>query len=635
MGRADSRRGEVREHTAKLDETLILEHEARRPRRRRRIAAVSVIGLVLVALAATWIELPAIRDSSFMQHRDANTAIRALRSGDLVEMEKQFEARRGEPDFAYFFASQATPRVLGDALGSAAGEKKGQLKKGVDPHQYELTLTDLAGTLALATYGTGNRALPTTWASDFATATTTPDTEAKSGDKRAAQDQADKQNLLLLLARGYWSEDFLKTVTKAYWAYDHDKGDDAWPGTKADEAKYAPAPNGTYLTDGILALTAALTANPAASAWAFTDFQPGTQNVEYDGDDHGLGNFSHYLFFEHQFPKSSEDDGDSLGMTATLTALSSAIDAEGGPAAVQNAADTATADLVQPMADTRILQGLAKSYNESSGCSWNPLDYGHCVVAVAEAVWHWIEHWGHAVLNILSLATFAPPPFDAIGVAAAVSNATWYAVEGDYAEAGLALAAAVPGLAFTKIAKAGAETAEAAGAASAVVKAGTTAERAVADATDVAEASARNASGALAATERELAEAGALETVTSAGLFAKESEAEASLMRDLPGSIRQKYFNPPGCLMQCTGRRVVDVWDDATKTAHEVKIGINNDAYALSEIDKDVQLLRDSATDLKAIVWHFYADAKGVVGPSPGVRTYLLKNGLPYVRHTP
>lgn len=453
MGRADSRRRKRREHTAPLDDTLILEQEPAQPHRRRRIAAISVIGLVLLGLVVTWIQLPAIRDSSFMQHRDANAAIHALHEGDLAGVEKHLEANRGKPDFAYFFTSQATPRALGDALGSVAGEKVGELKKDVDAHQYELTITDLAGTLALATYGTGDRALPAAWARDFATATTTPDTSAKADAKGADQDQADKQNLLLLLARGYWSVDFLKTVTKAYWTYDHDKGDDAWPGTRADDAKYAPAPNGTYLTDGILALTAALTANPAASAWAFTDFQPGTRNLEYDGTDHGLGKFSYYLFFEHQFPKSAGGD-DSLGMTATLTALSSAIHAVGDPAAVQNAADTDTEDLVQPMADSRILQGLAKSFNKSSGCSWNPLDYGHCVVSAAKWLWEKIERWGHTVLNILSLATFAPPPFDAIGVAAAVTNATWYAIQGDYAEAGLSLAAAVPGLAFTKIAKA-------------------------------------------------------------------------------------------------------------------------------------------------------------------------------------
>jgi hypothetical protein len=105
------------------------------------------------------------------------------------------------------------------------------------------------------------------------------------------------------------------------------------------------------------------------------------------------------------------------------------------------------------MHDSMVLQALAKDLTDESGCSWNPRDYWHCAVAVAEAVWHWIQHWGHVVLDILSVATFTPPPFAAIGVAAAATNATWYAIDGDYVAAGLSLASAVPGLAFGKIVK--------------------------------------------------------------------------------------------------------------------------------------------------------------------------------------
>jgi hypothetical protein len=106
---------------------LILEHEERRPRRKRRIAAIFVIGLVLAGLVVGWLQLPAIQNSSFMHHRDANAAIRALKDGDLDGVEKRLDANRGKPDFAYFFASQATPRALGDALGTVAGTKAGAL----------------------------------------------------------------------------------------------------------------------------------------------------------------------------------------------------------------------------------------------------------------------------------------------------------------------------------------------------------------------------------------------------------------------------------------------------------------------------------------------------------------------------
>src|SRR5690606_35063214 len=117
------------------------------------------------------------------------------------------------PDFAYYFTSKATPRALGDALASVAGNDGDRaLKKGIDPHAYEMTLTDLAGTLALATHGAGRRALPKSWTEEFIKATTAPnllegngpEPAGKRAKQRGAQDVANMQNLLLLLSRGFW-----------------------------------------------------------------------------------------------------------------------------------------------------------------------------------------------------------------------------------------------------------------------------------------------------------------------------------------------------------------------------------------------------------------------------------------------
>jgi hypothetical protein len=270
-------------------------------------------------------------------------------------------------------------------------------------------------------------------------------------EKRREQDRANRSNLLLLLSRGYWSTDFLQSVTKKYYDFDRKEGDDAWPDADPDDdVGFAPAPNGAYLTDGVLALTAALTANSAASEWAFTDFRPGT--VEIDGSDHEIGKFTHFLLFEHRFPEGS-DDG-SIGMTASLTALSSAIDSmSSSEAAVEAVSSDASVKDADPTRDSETLQALAHDLAEGSGCSLTPLDYGHCVIAATEAVWHWVERWGHLVLDILTVATsFAPPPFNLISVAPATVNATWYAIGDDYLMAGLSLAAVVPGLGFGKIA---------------------------------------------------------------------------------------------------------------------------------------------------------------------------------------
>lgn len=440
-----------------------------------------VVGLVAAPTGSPFIQDPRaeVRADPYAAIRaDAGAAIQALDAGDVMALEVQLAGHRGQAHFAYFFASQATPRALGDALAAVVGKSEdAPLNAGIDAHAYEVALTDLAGTLGLATFGTGDRALPAEWTDDFITATTTPEVlyreaaggAGDAGQRRADQDLANKRNLLLLLSRGYWSTGFLEAVTDAYWQYDHDKGDDAWPDTAVEDAKLAPAPTGRYLTDGILALSAALTANPEASAWAFTEFQPGTQQIE--GSDYAVGKFTHYLLFEHRFPERS--DGENLGMTATLTALSSAIDATNGAVDSGEASSASpSADEIGPMHDSVVLQTMAKERTDKSGCSWNPRDYGRCVLVAVEVVWHWIQDWGHVVLDVLSLATFAPPPFDAIGVAAAVTNATWYAIDGDYVAAGLSLAAAIPGLAFGKIAKG--------------AKAGAAAEKAAAEADDIA-----------------------------------------------------------------------------------------------------------------------------------------------------
>ncbi|MFT4008829.1 MAG: hypothetical protein QM655_02185 [Nocardioidaceae bacterium] len=462
-----------------------------KPKRPRWIAAVAtaIILAIIAGAAIAYTQLPTFHDQQWKDHREAAAAVKALRKPDLAALDKQLAAHRGSPDFAYLFASQTTPRMLGDALASVAGTTT-PFRAGIDTTAYENTLTDLAGTLALATHGTGDESLPLAWSDNLIQATTAPtDLYSESADppdaatkQRTDQDIANKQNLLLLISRGYWSNNFLMALTTTYTEYDQAHGDNGWSEARLDDAKYAPAPDGAYLTDGMLAMTAALTSNPTASDWAFTDFEPGTENISYDGSDHPVGKFTHYLFFEHHFPTAS--DGNNVGMTATLTALNSAIDSTGGVTEAVAEAAGGT-----PLGDSQVLQGLAKSMKEGSGCSWNPLDYGHCVVAVAKELWHWIEHWGHNVLDILSLSTFAPPPFDAIGIGAAATNATWYTVQGDYTEAGLSLAAAVPGLAFTKIAKAAkvateavrvAKVAEAARPSAAVVKAETEAARSVA-----------------------------------------------------------------------------------------------------------------------------------------------------------
>jgi len=174
--------------------------------------------------------------------------------------------------------------------------------------------------------------------------------------------------------------------------------------------------------------------------------------VKIDDSDYGIGRFTHFLMFEHEFPRS---EGESVGLTATLTALSSAIESASWSTPSLDAPTVkASSNDAGPMRDVVVLQTLARDLAESD-CSWNPMDYGHCVVDTVKAIWRWVQRWGHLVLDILTVATsFAPPPFNVASLAPAALNATWYAIEGDYGTAGLSLAAVVPGLAFGKIAQA-------------------------------------------------------------------------------------------------------------------------------------------------------------------------------------
>jgi hypothetical protein len=428
------------------------------------VALVLVAG-VLIALAPTTASDERLR----VVRADATVAFRALHDGDLEALDRALTRNRGHTDFAYYFASKTTARALGDFIATvASNDKNAPLKTEVDAHTYDLALTDLAGTLALATHGTGRLALTHSWTQDFVEATTTrgalypqSDSSVESEVQRARQDLANRQNLLLLLSRGYWSTDFLKAMTKAYWDLDHDEGYNTWFESGLNDAKYAPGPNGSHLTDGVVALTAALTANPEASRWAFTDFRAGTKTIE--GTDRTIGTFAHYLFFEHQFPTSSDGGAQPIGMSASLTALSSAIDATEAGVSIVDAleGDGPTADLV-------VLRDLATDSTDGSGGSilskaWD------VTKNVTEPVWRWVQHWGHAVLDVLSV--LLPGGY---GGSAAGINAIWYAIEGDYSNAGLSLASAIPQLKFLKIAIA--------------VKAGTRAQKMAAEAADVAKA---------------------------------------------------------------------------------------------------------------------------------------------------
>lgn len=418
-------------------------HEAadRWPRLRlRRLAAGSAALLLAAALVLTdpigRSEISEVKVTE-RARSEAATAVTALRTGDLAVLGEQLMLNRADPLFSYYFTREVTPRDLGDTVASAGvPEQPSPATAGLGASAYERMLNNLAATLALATRGTGNLALPRSWSDDFATYTTNPELlhpdQVEAGEQRINQDLANRQNLLLVLSRGRWSTGFLQVITTAFWELEHDPSGNAdpWPGPSADGSRYAAAPQGTYLTDGMVALMAALTANPEASGWAFTDFQPGTTTIRYDGADHSLGLFSHYLFFERSYHESSDTGRESSGITASQTALMSAIQATGG------SHDVGTAG---PQADAYVLQGLQQAaaaedaaQDESDDQPW----YRKAGQTLKD--WGtWLNTHSRTVLD-----TVAAVPV--LGTPADVAGAVWSGVERDWANAGLSLVGILP-----------------------------------------------------------------------------------------------------------------------------------------------------------------------------------------------
>lgn len=610
------------------------------PKKNRRPALwIASAVLALVVVLAILIVMPGspFRPDPLRDVRaSATKAVKALNNGNLDEVGVQLAINRGDPDFAYFFTSKTTPRSLGDALASVSdGGTSAALMTEEEGLPYELVLTDLAGATSLATRGTGMRELPDSWTDDFVLATTTPEDLYPDTDKddaeRVQRDGANKQNLLLLLSRGHWSVDFLKSATSAYWNLDVEQGREAWPGVEFDESLYAPAPSGVYLTDGMVALTAALTANAEASKWAFDEFQPGTSVIE--GSDYEVGDFTYHLVFEHEYPEGEE--GRDIGMAATLTALAAATETD-SPGDTKTEDSPSTSRAAQ---DSETLTAFAqdvKAVDEGS-CTWLIYD---CIVMAAKAiaqlaqwVWERVGHWGHFALDILSMTTFAPPPFMFIGVGAAASNASWYAIEGDYLMAGISLATAVPGLAFTKLAEIGGATKAGAVVIGAVAAAKGSkvgnAFKVAADRADKVAGQAKIWANGTKETAKEAAERGA-RTITTAtkGGFVNEKAFENWVAKMIPGSTTQKTLktNCKGAI--CSVRRDVDIYHEKTGACIEVKIAHRNLDHSLLEVKKDVELLKNKTC--KSVSWVFGPDKDGVVGPSKKLREALQQAGIPY-----
>ncbi|MFT4082992.1 MAG: DNA/RNA non-specific endonuclease [Nocardioides sp.] len=327
----------------------------------------------------------------------AAAAAKALKSGDTSTLVKILDKQGYDPYFAHALAQQVSPVDLENIVMDQQGY--GQLKGGVSKGDYEHLLTSLASTFSLASRGTGDLDLGPTWRDEFLQEMTAPKFRGDTNDSDAYRDldqrEAARSALLLIFERGQWSTPFLKDATRRIATMDS-RGMVPWT-TPGSGYEWAIEPNGTrnYAQDPVKSLMLALAHNPAAAKWAFT--QGDTSTVSLGGDDVPVNGFLHQVLLEHRWVNDSDS-------SVAMLALQAAINGDKtSPIALD----------VQTISDS--LAEQKKKWDETP----------------------WYKKWGHTILDVIGM-------IPVIGDVANVPNAAWYALEGDWADAGVTAAGMIP-----------------------------------------------------------------------------------------------------------------------------------------------------------------------------------------------
>lgn len=250
--------------------------------------------------------------------QDAEDAAQALHDGDLEGLNAFLRDGATDPYFAAAFARLVTPRQLGDFISSQSSA--GELVPGVDPQEYELALSGLGQTLGLATRGTHDLALPSSWSENFIQAMVSPPypvaTEDSDEGNRFSQDMANRSGLWQIFSRGVWSTPLLQDATHAFYDFDKEHGRGAWRWVLPAGMEYPVGPDGKPMTDAMVALMGALSRNSDAAHWAFT--QGSTTDVPLDGHQAPINSFLHYMLAEHGW---IGDDDERVGPASVVNTM--------------------------------------------------------------------------------------------------------------------------------------------------------------------------------------------------------------------------------------------------------------------------------------------------------------------------
>jgi hypothetical protein len=310
---------------------------------------------------------------------------------------------QGDPEFAGLLATRLDPAFVAKCLAQLNdhvrryGVPEGKTEAQMD-EEYDALQAALGSMYGLATQVTGDYAPPQSRLDDFVKVMTTPIEPGNGAEQWPGENIA----LAALLSHGSWNPEFASDLTARTLDYEREHlGDGGW-----DHFNYnaydVRTPQG-YSSDPVQTLMAGLAHNRAAMQDLLTG--GGTRTLNVDGKPQQVSDRLAYLLMERHW-----NDG-GLAIKAALTTGMSDYPGDQVPARLRTQ-----------------LQAIV-SYAEEQQKK-----------AEADAKAHdkpWYVDVGHFVLDLAGLVPL-------VGDVADLVNAGWYGAEGDYVNAGLSGAAAVP-----------------------------------------------------------------------------------------------------------------------------------------------------------------------------------------------
>lgn len=324
------------------------------------------------------------------------------KNGPSQELLDLLAANAVDPYFAAELAKLTKPEDVAAIIRAAsswrtavAGSPQTSITLADADARYEWLLSGLGETLGLASRGTGDLKLPDSWRDGWVRTMT----DLSKGEVGLAKPRT--AALSLVMSRGTWDTVMLQQTATALAAVEVAYGPHAWGAVGTGNIV---TPGGAKYTDPLAGVMAAVSRDPVAAQWLFTQ-QPG-RTVTIDGEQVAVPDF-----LEHSLRRNWPDDKGEAFFAALRTATTPY---EGG-STVSLDISTHAKDLVAKL----------KAEYEAAEAAAEAADHG------------WFSTVGHIVLDLLGMVPLLGEVFDG-------ANAGWYTAEGNYVDAGLSAGGMVP-----------------------------------------------------------------------------------------------------------------------------------------------------------------------------------------------